>query len=148
MAVDGIDNRLAGGQQLGTVRPAGVRPGGPATPAAPAASASQGSAASASRAPQASFSEILSREMAGDLRFSAHAQARMAARRMSLGREELTRLAAGVNRAEAKGSRESLVLMDDKAFVVSVRNKTVITAVDGEHIKENVFTNIDSAVIV
>lgn len=67
---------------------------------------------------------------------------------MSLGDDELSRLAGGVNRAAAKGARESLVLMDDKAFVVSVRNRTVITAVDGENMKENVFTNIDSAVIV
>jgi len=53
-----------------------------------------------------------------------------------------------VSKAAAKGARESLILLDDKAFVVSVRNRTVITAVDGEHLKENVFTNIDSAVIV
>ena len=59
----------------------------------------------------------------------------------------MTRLGEGVNRAAAKGSRSSLVVVDDSAFVVSVPNRTVITAVDREHMKDQVFTNIDSAVI-
>ena len=53
----------------------------------------------------------------------------------------------GVSRAAAKGSRESLVLADDAAFVVSVRNRAAVTAVGQEHMKEQVFTNTDSAVI-
>ncbi|HEX3047301.1 MAG TPA: flagellar biosynthesis protein, partial [Bacillota bacterium] len=53
-----------------------------------------------------------------------------------------------VNKAEAKGARESLILMDQMALVVSIKNRTVITAVDNESLKDNVFTNIDSAVIV
>ena len=52
-----------------------------------------------------------------------------------------------VQKAAAKGARESLVLMDDIALVVSIRNRTVITAVDGQSLKDNVFTNIDSAII-
>ena len=51
------------------------------------------------------------------------------------------------DRAEQKGSKDSLVLLDDLAFVVSVKNKTVVTAVDSNRAKENVFTNIDSVVI-
>ena len=54
----------------------------------------------------------------------------------------------GVEKAQRKGARESLVLLDDVALVISIKNKTVITAVDKEKLKENVFTNIDSAVIV
>src|SRR5947199_173471 len=54
---------------------------------------------------------------------------------------------AAVQRAAAKGARESVVLVDGTAFVVSVRNRTVITAVDAQHMREHVFTNIDSAVI-
>ena len=54
----------------------------------------------------------------------------------------------GVDRAAAKGAKESLVLVDNAALVVSIKNRTVITAVDQAHLKENVFTNIDSAVIV
>jgi flagellar operon protein len=52
-----------------------------------------------------------------------------------------------VDRAEEKGARDSLVLLRDMAFIVSVSNRTVVTAMDGERLKENVFTNIDSAVI-
>ena len=63
------------------------------------------------------------------------------------------RLSEAVDRAEAKGAREALVLMpgaertDDLALVVSVKNRTVITAMDGNSIQDNVFTNIDSAVV-
>ena len=61
----------------------------------------------------------------------------------------MQKLQQAVGKAAQKGARESLVLMQpDLAFVVSVRNRTVITAVDGDSMKENVFTNIDSAVIV
>jgi len=59
----------------------------------------------------------------------------------------MARLQDGVERAAAKGAREALVLMDDMAFVVSVKNRTVITAVDAARMKHNVFTGIDSAVI-
>lgn len=82
------------------------------------------------------------------LRFSAHAQARMKLRNISLSPEEINKLAQVVDKVAAKGAKESLVLMNDLALVVSVKNRTVITAVDGANLKENVFTNIDSAVIV
>jgi flagellar operon protein len=57
------------------------------------------------------------------------------------------RLESAVDKLAAKGARESLVLLDDNAMVVSVRNRTVITALSREQARENVFTNIDSAVI-
>jgi flagellar operon protein len=95
------------------------------------------------------FRGVLAEQLgAGQIKFSAHAQARIGARQIQLGGNDLAKLKGAVDRAAAKGARESLILMDDKAFVVSVRNRTVITAVDGESIRENVFTNIDSAVIV
>jgi flagellar operon protein len=87
-------------------------------------------------------------EQAGKaLQFSKHALARVQRRGIELDAGTLQRLSAGVQRAAGKGSRDSLVLVDGTAFVVSVRNNTVITAVDSEHMKDNVFTNIDSAVI-
>ena len=58
------------------------------------------------------------------------------------------RVMSGVDRAAAKGAKESLVMVDNVALVVSIRNRTVITAVDKDHLKDNVFTNIDSALIV
>lgn len=95
------------------------------------------------------FNSLLQKEIqhAQGIKFSKHAQARLDARRISLSQNHLARLNEAVKKAEAKGCKESLVLLDDLAFLVSVKNKTVITAVDGENRKENVFTNIDSAVI-
>ncbi len=81
------------------------------------------------------------------LQFSRHALARVQRRGIELDPATLGRLSEGVGRAAGKGSRDSLVLVDGTAFVVSVSNRTVITAVGSEHMKDNVFTNIDSAVI-
>lgn len=80
------------------------------------------------------------------LRISAHAQDRLRQRPLSAG--DMARVAAAVEQAARKGARDSLVLLRDVALVVSVQNRTVITAVSGERMKENVFTQIDSAVIL
>ncbi|MCX7799889.1 MAG: hypothetical protein N2109_06050 [Fimbriimonadales bacterium] len=82
------------------------------------------------------------------LKVSGHAQTRLQSREIQLGKEEWERVLNGVERAAQKGAKESLVMLDDIALVVSIRNRTVITAVDKQHLKDNVFTNIDSAVIV
>lgn len=82
------------------------------------------------------------------LKFSAHAQQRMRSRSISFTPAELDRINGAVSKAAAKGARESLLLINNKALVVSVPNRTVITAVDEGSLKENVFTNIDSAVIL
>ena len=100
-------------------------------------------------APQSGFGGVLEqvlREQDG-LRFSAHARARLAQRSIQLDQSAHRRLVEAVRRAEAKGARETVVLLDEVAYVVSVRNRTVITVVDGPRLKENVFTNIDSVVI-
>jgi flagellar operon protein len=79
---------------------------------------------------------------------------RLQMRNITLSLDDLNKLRDAVDRAEAKGAREALVLMSrpsreqDLALVVSVKNRTVITAMDGDSLKDNVFTNIDSAVIV
>lgn len=82
------------------------------------------------------------------LKVSGHAQTRLQSRNIELDKAQWERVLGGVDRAAAKGAKESLVMLDDVALVVSIRNRTVITAVDSQHLKENVFTNIDSAVIV
>jgi flagellar operon protein len=79
------------------------------------------------------------------LKFSRHAIERLEGRNLALGSAEMERLGSAVARAGEKGARESLVLLDELAFVVSVRNRTVITALQPS--KEGVFTSIDSAVI-
>lgn len=85
---------------------------------------------------------------AGEIKFSAHAQQRMKTRGITLNAMEMDQIRSAVSKAAAKGARESLVLINNKALVVSVPNRTVITAVDEGSLKENVFTNIDSAVIL
>jgi len=102
----------------------------------------------------ASFTDILQHlQQQQGLQFSAHAQHRLNARDIQLSEDTLTRLNHAVEQAASKGARDALVLMpgevrgDDLALVVSVANRTVITAVDGDHLQDNVFTNIDSAVI-
>ncbi|GAB4171509.1 MAG: TIGR02530 family flagellar biosynthesis protein [Calditrichia bacterium] len=83
-----------------------------------------------------------------DVKFSAHAQSRMISRNIELSSKDLQQLSDAINRAGEKGAKESLILLKDTAFIVNVNNRTVVTAVDGENLEENVFTNIDSAVIV
>jgi flagellar operon protein len=97
-----------------------------------------------------SFGQVLESSLlkSADLKFSAHAQQRLNDRKIQLSPSDLGRLQQGVAQAAAKGSQESLVIKDNLAFVVSVKNNTVITAVDAGSMKGNVFTNIDSAVIV
>jgi len=110
-----------------------------ATPAAQPAGA---------RIRSASFADELAKAGSPQgLQFSKHALERVQRRGIELDGSTLKRLNEGVTRAAGKGSRDSLVLVDGTAFVVSVRNHTVITAVGSEHMKEQVFTNIDSAVI-
>jgi flagellar operon protein len=117
------------------------------------AKAGHAPAAPPSRAPArardgASFGDVLTRKLeAAPIRFSGHALQRIERRGISVDASVLARLGDGVARAAAKGSRDSVVLVDQTAFVVSVPNRTVITAVDREHMREHVFTNIDSAVI-
>jgi len=95
------------------------------------------------------FSEVLKSrlEKEAGVTFSAHTMERLRERGISLGAGELSRLSEAVSRAEEKGASDSLILVDDKAFIVSVKNRTVVTAMTGESMREHVFTNIDSTVI-
>lgn len=117
------------------------------TPAQPPAQASR-----AARTPPAGFDRLLASRLqeadrAEPLRWSAHARDRLAQRRIAVTPEVHERLEGAVAKAAAKGSRESLVLVDQMAFVVSVTNRTVITAVDRAGMRDQVFSNIDSAVL-
>ncbi|WP_425060863.1 hypothetical protein SCACP_16170 [Sporomusa carbonis] len=109
---------------------------------------SQPGAATGKQAFGPSFEQLLQQEIAG-VKFSQHALQRLNSRQIKLDSNQLNQLSQAVNKAAQKGAKESLILMNNNlAFVVSVKNKTVITAMDGASIKDNVFTNIDSAVIV
>ncbi len=94
------------------------------------------------------FEQVLNQAIGG-VKFSQHAVQRLQTRNINLSPAQLNQLNSAVDKAAQKGSRESLILMNNElALVVSVTNRTVITAMDGASIKDNVFTNIDSAVVV
>ena len=93
------------------------------------------------------FEEVLYSKKS-ELKFSKHADARLNERNICLSDDQLQRLNNGVAKAGAKGIDESLMLMDGLAFIVNVRNNTVVTAIDSTVSEEKVFTNIDGAVIV
>jgi flagellar operon protein len=82
------------------------------------------------------------------LKFSAHAQQRLESRNIRLTQDDVAKMNAMADKAAAKGSKQSLFMMRDVAMVVSITNRTVITAVDQSSMKENVFTNIDSAAVI
>jgi len=82
------------------------------------------------------------------VRFSNHAVERMMSRGIKFSPDDMSRLNDAVGRAAAKGSKDSLVLMNDTALIVSVKNKTVVTVMDKNALKDNVFTNIDSTIVM
>ncbi len=86
--------------------------------------------------------------VAQPLKFSAHAQQRLESRNIRLTNDDVAKMNAMADKAAAKGAKQSLFMMRDVAMVVSITNRTVITAVDQSSMKENVFTNIDSAAIL
>ncbi len=120
---------------------------GPAALAGPGgASALGGTGAARPRASEASapFTRALEHSQ---LEFSRHALKRIEQRGLQMDAPRLERLEQAVARAGTKGARDSLILLDELALVVSVQNRTVLTAMDETTRKEHVFTNIDSVVI-
>ncbi|GMV99637.1 MAG: hypothetical protein AMXMBFR84_07760 [Candidatus Hydrogenedentota bacterium] len=96
------------------------------------------------------FSESLQAAMGtpNAVRFSAHAEQRLLERRIHLSASDLRQIESAVDKASAKGSKESLVIMDKAALIVSVPNRTVITALPSDELNDAVFTHIDSAVFL
>lgn len=101
-----------------------------------------------------SFEDVLRQQMDGttestsELKFSKHANMRLEQRDIALSADQSQRLEAGVAKASEKGIKESLVIVDSLAFIVNVPNQTVVTAMDQTESDNNVFTNIDGAVII
>ena len=96
-----------------------------------------------------SFADVLAQKSGAVAapQFSRHALDRVQRRGIDLDQSTLQRLGDGMSRASAKGARNAVVFVDNTAFVANVPSNTVITAVGSEHMREHVFTNIDSAVI-
>ncbi len=92
------------------------------------------------------FARVLGQ--AEGVRFSSHAQERLKARNISFTQEQMQQIEGAVNSVAQKGGKDSLVMVGDAALVVSIKNRTVVTAMDRQQMKGNVFTNIDSAVVL
>lgn len=92
-----------------------------------------------------SFQHVLRDKL---IRFSHHAEVRLKQRGIDWNPERTAKLESAVNKAAAKGARESLIMFQDVALIVNVKNRTVVTAMDGNQMQDNVITQIDSAVIV
>jgi flagellar operon protein len=101
-----------------------------------------------------SFKEVLEQKTSqetgqtGELKFSKHASGRLNDRGIELSDEQMERLNDGVRKAGQKGIKDSLVIVDELAFIVNVPNNTVVTAMDSTETQDNVFTNINGAVIM
>lgn len=97
-----------------------------------------------------SFSEILAERIKAStgVNFSKHAIERVTQRNVDIDSERMERLSEGIRLASQKGLGEALILVDQAAFIVNAKNNTVITAVSGEDLKGNVFSNINGAVII
>ena len=96
------------------------------------------------------FKEMFSREIAGssEVTFSKHARERLYSRGIELGDEDIQKISAALDKADVKGAKETLIMMDDIALVASVKNRTIITAFDRNNLREGIVTSIDSAVII
>ena len=100
------------------------------------------------------FEEVLQKQQAkgtqdvSQVKFSKHAAGRLSDRNIKLTNEQMERLSDGTKKASEKGIRESLVLVDELAFIVNTKNNMVITAMDQTETDENIFTNIDGAVFL
>jgi len=99
--------------------------------------------------PNSNFADIFNKTLFEnkEVTFSKHAESRLKTRGINLTDEQKLKLNDAVNKAGEKNVKDSLIMMDDIAFVVNVKDKNVITALNKDEMKNNVFTNIDGAVI-
>lgn len=96
-----------------------------------------------------SFQDVLNKiESSDKLKFSKHANARLEKRNISLSAGEIQKLESAVTKAEKKGIKDALIMMDKKIFIANIKNKTIVTASTEADMEEKIFTNIDGAVIV
>lgn len=99
---------------------------------------------------ESSFKEMFSQELARErqVSFSRHASQRLFSRGIELSDDFLGKIADAIDKAVVKGSSDTLILKDDIALIVSVKDRTVVTAFDRDNLREGIVTKIDSAVIL
>jgi flagellar operon protein len=92
-----------------------------------------------------SFQQIFQDKM---VRLSHHAEQRLVQRGIQLQPDQMAKIESAIDKAAAKGAKDSLILFKDMALIVNVKNRTIVTAMDGTSMQDNVFTQIDSAVVI
>lgn len=92
-----------------------------------------------------SFNSILQHQL---VRFSHHAEERLRQRGIQFKPEQMAKIQSAIDKAATKGAKDSLMLINDTALIVNIKNRTVVTAMDGASMKDNLFTQIDSAMII
>lgn len=131
-----IQNNKVGGSGQNT----GIRPTGPQ---------SAGSPGGIGGIQGPSFQDVLGRMQQGqEVKFSKHASQRLQSRDINLSQEDMAKIDGALKKAEAKGIKDALILMQDKVFIANVKSRTIITASTETDLKDNVFTQIDGAVII
>jgi len=101
------------------------------------------------RATGITFGDLLKEKVVPqELKFSAHAENRIRSRGINLDKELKQKLNEAVRSVASKGGKDALIMAKESAFIVNVPSRTVITAMDSGFLKENVFTNIDSAAVI
>lgn len=100
--------------------------------------------------PSSDFKEILQTQIGkqNEIKFSKHAVERLQSRNINLSKQEMQKIDTALTKAADKGVKETLIIMGNTAFIANVKNRTIVTAATGENLKDNVFTNIDGAVII
>ncbi|MCR8630808.1 MULTISPECIES: TIGR02530 family flagellar biosynthesis protein [Paenibacillus] len=96
-------------------------------------------------AKEGTFQNVLQNEL---VRFSHHAEQRLRQRGIEFQPEQLAKIQSAIDKAASKGAKDSLMLINDTALIVNIKNRTVVTALDEASMKDNLFTQIDSAVII
>ena len=96
---------------------------------------------------QESESAVLSQLPKG-LNLSAHAMKRLQERNLTLDKEEFSKLQSAMDKLKLKGGQDSLVITDKAAYILDVAKNTIVTAIDKDNIAENVFTKIDSTILM
>ena len=96
------------------------------------------------------FSDVLAKKIdeRQGVKISKHAEERLLKRNIMLNANDLKEIGKALDKAETKGIKDALILMGDTALVANVKNRTIITAATGEDLKDNIFTNIDGAIIM
>lgn len=96
------------------------------------------------------FNEVLKtiQQKDKEIKFSKHAAQRLNNRNINISLDEIKRLESAFDKAEKNGVKDALILIDNKAFIANIKSKTIVTTVEKEKLKQNVFTNIDGAVII